>query len=111
MLDAEGTSDQNDGGTNNMDLPSEMNRDFTVQGQRKDDTIFLKLRIADSTGSPFFLFHFLAFSQKKKILPFTALKLRKFHMGQVIFETSTFHLISVKTLQLLLLVKWSKSWI
>lgn len=69
MLDAEGTSDQNDGGTNNMDLPSEMSRDFTVQGQRKDDTIFLKLRIADSTGSPFFLLHFFqcaSLSVKKK---------------------------------------------
>ncbi|KAM5571902.1 putative serine/threonine-protein kinase WNK3 [Rosa sericea] len=40
----EGTSDQNVG------VDSEMSRDFTVQGQRKDDTIFLKLRIADSTG-------------------------------------------------------------
>lgn len=55
MLGAEGTSDQNDG----VDLHSELSRDFTVQGQRKDDTIFLKLRIADSTGYPFILLHFI----------------------------------------------------
>ncbi|XP_021801740.1 probable serine/threonine-protein kinase WNK3 isoform X1 [Prunus avium] len=48
--DAEGSSDQIDNGTKDMDPSPETNKDFTVQGQRKDDTIFLKLRIADSTG-------------------------------------------------------------
>ncbi|ONI08212.1 hypothetical protein PRUPE_5G164900 [Prunus persica] len=48
--DAEGSSDQIDIGTKDMDPSPETNKDFTVQGQRKDDTIFLKLRIADSTG-------------------------------------------------------------
>ncbi|XP_048445481.1 probable serine/threonine-protein kinase WNK3 isoform X1 [Pyrus x bretschneideri] len=50
MLDAEGSSDQIDIETKDMDPSHEINRDFSVQGQRKDDTIFLKLRIADSTG-------------------------------------------------------------
>ncbi|XP_020419508.1 probable serine/threonine-protein kinase WNK3 isoform X3 [Prunus persica] len=45
-----GSSDQIDIGTKDMDPSPETNKDFTVQGQRKDDTIFLKLRIADSTG-------------------------------------------------------------
>ncbi|MED6108287.1 Serine/threonine-protein kinase wnk3 [Stylosanthes scabra] len=36
-----------------QDVPGDSNREFTVEGQRKDvDTIFLKLRIADSSGSP-----------------------------------------------------------
>ncbi|CAL2261298.1 unnamed protein product [Prunus armeniaca] len=48
--DAEGSSDQIDIGPKDMDPSPETNKDFTVQGQRKDDTIFLKLRIADSTG-------------------------------------------------------------
>ncbi|ONI08213.1 hypothetical protein PRUPE_5G164900 [Prunus persica] len=47
---SEGSSDQIDIGTKDMDPSPETNKDFTVQGQRKDDTIFLKLRIADSTG-------------------------------------------------------------
>ncbi|PQQ00454.1 putative serine/threonine-protein kinase WNK3 isoform X1 [Prunus yedoensis var. nudiflora] len=47
--DVEGSSDQIDNGTKDMDPSPETNKDFTVQGQRKDDTIFLKLRIADST--------------------------------------------------------------
>lgn len=59
MLDAEGSSDQIDIGTKDMDPSPETNKDFTVQGQRKDDTIFLKLRIADSTGYLFFLFQFI----------------------------------------------------
>ncbi|KAB2609264.1 serine/threonine-protein kinase WNK3 [Pyrus ussuriensis x Pyrus communis] len=48
--DAEGSSDQIDIETKDMDPSHETSRDFSVQGQRKDDTIFLKLRIADSTG-------------------------------------------------------------
>ncbi|KAH0975432.1 hypothetical protein GBA52_017331 [Prunus armeniaca] len=47
---SEGSSDQIDIGPKYMDPSPETNKDFTVQGQRKDDTIFLKLRIADSTG-------------------------------------------------------------
>lgn len=47
---SEGSSDQIDIGPKDMDPSPETNKDFTVQGQRKDDTIFLKLRIADSTG-------------------------------------------------------------
>ncbi|CAI9112767.1 OLC1v1013259C1 [Oldenlandia corymbosa var. corymbosa] len=44
-----------DGNSHQIDVPRdpipEGSRDFTVQGQRKDqNTIFLKLRIADSTG-------------------------------------------------------------
>ncbi|XP_028948494.1 probable serine/threonine-protein kinase WNK3 isoform X5 [Malus domestica] len=50
MLDAEGSSDQTDIETKDTDPSHETSRDFSVQGQRKDDTIFLKLRIADSTG-------------------------------------------------------------
>ncbi|KAL8123409.1 putative serine/threonine-protein kinase WNK3 isoform X2 [Apium graveolens] len=38
-------------GKNAEDFTNEGNRDFTVQGQRKDlNTIFLKLRMTDSTG-------------------------------------------------------------
>ncbi|KAM1209658.1 hypothetical protein ACFX2I_015252 [Malus domestica] len=48
--DAEGSSDQTDIETKDTDPSHETSRDFSVQGQRKDDTIFLKLRIADSTG-------------------------------------------------------------
>lgn len=53
----------NTGSKNNMlaelELPSLPGRDFTVEGQRKDiNTIFLKLRIADSTGlHALFLYH------------------------------------------------------
>ncbi|KAJ6888746.1 serine/threonine-protein kinase WNK3 isoform X1 [Populus alba x Populus x berolinensis] len=46
-----GSSDQIDVNEIAKDSSAEPSRDFTVQGQRKDiDTIFLKLRIADSTG-------------------------------------------------------------
>ncbi|XP_008392886.2 probable serine/threonine-protein kinase WNK3 isoform X4 [Malus domestica] len=45
-----GSSDQTDIETKDTDPSHETSRDFSVQGQRKDDTIFLKLRIADSTG-------------------------------------------------------------
>lgn len=46
----EGNHDQVDSGTQ-RDFTSEASRDFTVQGQRKDvNKIFLKLRIADSSG-------------------------------------------------------------
>ncbi|XP_050123003.1 probable serine/threonine-protein kinase WNK3 isoform X2 [Malus sylvestris] len=47
---SEGSSDQTDIETKDTDPSHETSRDFSVQGQRKDDTIFLKLRIADSTG-------------------------------------------------------------
>ncbi|XP_009362930.2 probable serine/threonine-protein kinase WNK3 isoform X2 [Pyrus x bretschneideri] len=47
---SEGSSDQIDIETKDMDPSHETSRDFSVQGQRKDDTMFLKLRIADSTG-------------------------------------------------------------
>ncbi|CAN6585437.1 unnamed protein product [Malus baccata var. baccata] len=47
---SEGSSDQTDVETKDTDPSHETSRDFSVQGQRKDDTIFLKLRIADSTG-------------------------------------------------------------
>ncbi|XP_061956689.1 probable serine/threonine-protein kinase WNK3 isoform X2 [Populus nigra] len=46
-----GSSDQIDVNEIAKDSSAEPSRDFTVQGQRKDiNTIFLKLRIADSTG-------------------------------------------------------------
>uniref|UniRef100_A0A2P2P2W9 non-specific serine/threonine protein kinase n=1 Tax=Rhizophora mucronata TaxID=61149 RepID=A0A2P2P2W9_RHIMU len=45
------SSDQNSANESPMDSPAELSRDFTVEGQRKDiNTIFLKLRISDSTG-------------------------------------------------------------
>lgn len=51
MLNAEGISERTDSRTNSKDFSAETSRDFTVQGQRKDvNTIFLKLRIADSSG-------------------------------------------------------------
>lgn len=51
ILHSEGSSDQIDVGKSAKDVSSEPSRDFTVQGQRKDvNTIFLKLRIADSSG-------------------------------------------------------------
>lgn len=114
MLDAEGSSDQIDIETKDMDPSHETSRDFSVQGQRKDDTIFLKLRIADSTGNLFFLFHFsilFTFLSKKFVfMPAPALKTEKVSTwAQVIFEIFTFHLTLGKTLQLLLLVKWFKS--
>ncbi|PHT46353.1 putative serine/threonine-protein kinase WNK1, partial [Capsicum baccatum] len=44
-------ADQSDSGRSTKDPLPEGGRDFTVQGQRKDlNTIFLKLRITDSTG-------------------------------------------------------------
>ncbi|XP_059441359.1 probable serine/threonine-protein kinase WNK3 isoform X2 [Corylus avellana] len=47
---SEGNSDQIDV-VKSAKEPSETSRDFTVQGQRKDvNTIFLQLRIADSSG-------------------------------------------------------------
>jgi WNK lysine deficient protein kinase len=50
---AGGISDQLDVNESAKDSAAEPSRDFSVQGQRKDiNTIFLKLRIADSTGSP-----------------------------------------------------------
>jgi WNK lysine deficient protein kinase len=62
MSNTEGRSDQIDVGKSAKDVSSETNRDFTVQGQRKDvKTIFLKLRIADSSGCLFFSFHLLVF--------------------------------------------------
>jgi WNK lysine deficient protein kinase len=51
---AGGISDQLDvnESAKDKDSAAEPSRDFSVQGQRKDiNTIFLKLRIADSTGS------------------------------------------------------------
>ncbi|KAK1565279.1 hypothetical protein Q3G72_023135 [Acer saccharum] len=46
-----GSSDQRTSAENARDSPAEANRDFTLQGQRSGiNTIFLKLRIADSTG-------------------------------------------------------------
>ncbi|KAL9337981.1 hypothetical protein Peur_069750 [Populus x canadensis] len=46
-----GISDQLDVNESAKDSAAEPSRDFSVQGQRKDiNTIFLKLRIADSTG-------------------------------------------------------------
>ncbi|CAK7357309.1 unnamed protein product [Dovyalis caffra] len=46
-----GSSDQIDVNESAKDSSAEPSRDFSVQGQRKDiNTIFLKLRIADSTG-------------------------------------------------------------
>lgn len=69
LLNAEGISEQSNSGTNSKDFSAETSRDFTVEGQRKDvNTIFLKLRIADSSGCfaffpsfflSFFLFFFL----------------------------------------------------
>uniref|UniRef100_A0A1S4CT15 non-specific serine/threonine protein kinase n=1 Tax=Nicotiana tabacum TaxID=4097 RepID=A0A1S4CT15_TOBAC len=48
---AEMRDDQSDNGKSTKDPLPEGGRDFTVQGQRKDlNTIFLKLRITDSTG-------------------------------------------------------------
>lgn len=57
MSNTEGSSDQIDVGKSAKDVSSEPSRDFTVQGQRKDvNTIFLKLRIADSSGCLFLSF-------------------------------------------------------
>ncbi|XP_009628331.1 putative serine/threonine-protein kinase WNK3 isoform X2 [Nicotiana tabacum] len=48
---ADKSDDQSDCGRSPKDPVAEGSRDFTVQGQRKDlNTIFLKLRITDSTG-------------------------------------------------------------
>ncbi|XP_077227016.1 with no lysine (K) kinase 3 isoform X2 [Tasmannia lanceolata] len=50
---SENIRDQSDSNTTYSSLKESLplaNRDFTVEGQRKDNTIFLKLRIADSTG-------------------------------------------------------------
>ncbi|KAH0668142.1 hypothetical protein KY290_028946 [Solanum tuberosum] len=48
---ADMSDDQSDSGRSTKDPLPEGGRDFTVQGQRKDlNTIFLKLRITDSTG-------------------------------------------------------------
>ncbi|KAK1357885.1 putative serine/threonine-protein kinase WNK3 [Heracleum sosnowskyi] len=48
---ADNNSDLYDNGKNLEDFTHEGNRDFAVQGQRKDlNTIFLKLRMTDSTG-------------------------------------------------------------
>ena len=50
MSNAEGSSNQVVIGTH-KDYSAEASRDFTVQGHRKDvNKIFLKLRIADSSG-------------------------------------------------------------
>ncbi|XP_073284194.1 probable serine/threonine-protein kinase WNK3 [Primulina huaijiensis] len=50
-LDADDNGNQLDRGKNSEDSTPEGSRDFTVHGQRKDhNTIFLKLRIADSSG-------------------------------------------------------------
>ncbi|KAJ4827193.1 hypothetical protein Tsubulata_016778 [Turnera subulata] len=49
--DPGGSSDQIDVSDKANDSPSTTSREVTVEGERKDvDTIFLKLRIADSTG-------------------------------------------------------------
>ncbi|KAK3226823.1 hypothetical protein Dsin_006685 [Dipteronia sinensis] len=46
-----GSSNQGTGAENDRDSPAETGRDFTLQGQRSGiNTIFLKLRIADSAG-------------------------------------------------------------
>ncbi|KAF3437536.1 hypothetical protein FNV43_RR20290 [Rhamnella rubrinervis] len=51
-LETEGISERTDSGTNSKDFSAETSRDFTVEGQRKDmNTIFLKLRIVDSSGN------------------------------------------------------------
>ncbi|KAF3624481.1 putative serine/threonine-protein kinase WNK1 [Capsicum annuum] len=48
---ADKSDDPSDSGRSDQDPVPEGGRDFTVQGQRKDlNTIFLKLRITDSTG-------------------------------------------------------------
>ncbi|MCD7451639.1 Serine/threonine-protein kinase wnk3 [Datura stramonium] len=48
---ADTSDDQSDNGKSTKDPLPEGGRDFTVQGQRKDlNTVFLKLRITDSTG-------------------------------------------------------------
>lgn len=56
----------------------EGSRDFTVEGQRKDmNTIYLKLRIADSTGCLFlFLEHVCLASliMKRYVIPTSVLK-------------------------------------
>nr|XP_009779089.1 PREDICTED: probable serine/threonine-protein kinase WNK3 isoform X2 [Nicotiana sylvestris]XP_016478948.1 PREDICTED: probable serine/threonine-protein kinase WNK3 isoform X2 [Nicotiana tabacum] len=50
-IHADKSDDQSDSGRSPKDPVAEGSRDFTVQGQRKDlNTIFLKLRITDSTG-------------------------------------------------------------
>lgn len=59
-----------DNGNNLEETTVEGSRDFTVQGQRKDhNTIFLKLRIEDSSGSRFYCFNlqYLAFNKIKRI--------------------------------------------
>lgn len=63
LLNAEGISERTDSGTNSKDFSAETSRDFTVEGQRKDNNMmFLKLRIADSSGCfaffPSFFFSF-----------------------------------------------------
>ncbi|XP_055825704.1 probable serine/threonine-protein kinase WNK3 [Solanum dulcamara] len=50
-IHADKSDDASDSGRSPQDPVPEGSRDFTVQGQRKDlNTIFLKLRITDSTG-------------------------------------------------------------
>ncbi|XP_057804257.1 probable serine/threonine-protein kinase WNK3 isoform X2 [Salvia miltiorrhiza] len=74
-------ANQFDAENHHEDSLFEGSRDFVVQGQRKDhNTIFLKLRIVDSSA-------------------------------QVTFGTFTSHLILRWIPQLMLLVKWLKSWI
>ena len=51
MINADSSSDRTNFRGSNKDLQSETSADVKVQGQRKDlNTIFPKLRIADSTG-------------------------------------------------------------
>ena len=51
MIHADSSSDQTNFRGSTKDLQSEMSVDVKVQGHRKDlTTIFLKLRVADSTG-------------------------------------------------------------
>ncbi|KAL2639299.1 hypothetical protein AAZV13_06G162000 [Glycine max] len=88
----------------------ETSREFTVEGQRKDNhTIFLKLRIADSSGLPSILSSCFFFYPKRVYLFAFSLVLM-FISVQVIFAISTFLLILKQTLQSLLLVKWLRSW-
>lgn len=99
-------SDNLDSGKNS-DSGHDSSRSFTVQGQRKDlNTVFLKLRIADSTGCVLFSSHVKFIFIMLFIVSFNEL----LHMAQVKFVIYIFHLILRLTHQLLLLVKWLKNW-
>ena len=89
-----------------MDPHAAIGRSITVESQRKDlNTIFLKLRIADSTG----FYDLILLSYHCIVNP--ALLYPFFLLMQVMPKTSTSLLILKLTLQSVLQPRWSCSWI